>query len=144
MNEALFGATNEPLGTSFRSRHVKKEYIYAGKTGTSQIRKITKEESLKQKLKEAGLVSYTLTQIWNKQGKFRLGHYWAYKDEKAFVSCQKIINDSADYDWKVCSEALLCVKILVRDPNMASVIGSNTGLVKNIVAKLPSKPSLKM
>ena len=31
------------MGTSYRSR-LPKEYIYAGKTGTSQIRKITAEE----------------------------------------------------------------------------------------------------
>ena len=40
------------MGTSYRSRHVKPEYIYAGKTGTSQIRTVTKEErelKLKQK-----------------------------------------------------------------------------------------------
>ena len=42
--DAQFGATNEPMGTSYRSRHVKPEYIFAGKTGTSQIRSITKEE----------------------------------------------------------------------------------------------------
>ena len=42
--DAQFGATNEPMGTSYGSRHVKSEYIYAGKTGTSQIRKITEEE----------------------------------------------------------------------------------------------------
>ncbi len=42
--DALFGATNEPMGTSYRSRHIKREYIYAGKTGTSQVRKITEEE----------------------------------------------------------------------------------------------------
>jgi len=42
--DALYGATNEPMGTSFRSRLVKKGYIYAGKTGTSQIRRITAEE----------------------------------------------------------------------------------------------------
>ena len=42
--DAQFGATNEPMGTSFRSRHVKPEYIFAGKTGTSQIRSITEEE----------------------------------------------------------------------------------------------------
>ena len=42
--DAQFGATNEPMGTSYRSRHVKSEYIYAGKTGTSQIRSITAEE----------------------------------------------------------------------------------------------------
>ena len=42
--DAQFGATNEPMGTSFRSRHVKPEYIFAGKTGTSQTRSITEEE----------------------------------------------------------------------------------------------------
>ncbi len=42
--DALYGATNEPMGTSYRSRHTKKEFIYAGKTGTSQIRTITPEE----------------------------------------------------------------------------------------------------
>jgi Cell division protein FtsI/penicillin-binding protein 2 len=42
--DALYGATNEPMGTSYRSRHIKSKYIYAGKTGTSQIRKITEEE----------------------------------------------------------------------------------------------------
>ena len=42
--DAQFGATNEPMGTSYRSRHVKPEYIFAGKTGTSQTRSITKEE----------------------------------------------------------------------------------------------------
>ena len=52
VQDALFGATNEPMGTSYRSRHVKSEYIFAGKTGTSQTRKITEEErelKLKQK-----------------------------------------------------------------------------------------------
>ena len=50
--DAQFGATNEPMGTSYRSRYVKPEYIYAGKTGTSQTRTITAEErelKLKQK-----------------------------------------------------------------------------------------------
>ena len=42
--DALYGATNEPMGTSYRSRLTKPEYVYAGKTGTSQIRTITKEE----------------------------------------------------------------------------------------------------
>ena len=32
------------MGTSYRSRLTKKGYIYAGKTGTSQIRTITAEE----------------------------------------------------------------------------------------------------
>ena len=50
--DAQFGATNEPMGTSYGSRHVKSEYIFAGKTGTSQTRSITEEErelKLKQK-----------------------------------------------------------------------------------------------
>ena len=50
--DAQFGATNEPMGTSYGSRHVKSEYIFAGKTGTAQTRSITEEErelKLKQK-----------------------------------------------------------------------------------------------
>jgi len=42
--DALYGATNEPYGTSYRSRLTKPGYIYAGKTGTSQVRNITPEE----------------------------------------------------------------------------------------------------
>ena len=42
--DAQFGATNEPMGTSYQSRHVKPEYIFAGKTGTSQVRRVTEEE----------------------------------------------------------------------------------------------------
>jgi len=50
--DALYGATNEPMGTSYGSRFTKPEYVYAGKTGTSQTRTITPEEreaKLKQK-----------------------------------------------------------------------------------------------
>jgi penicillin-binding protein 2 len=51
--DALYGATNEPMGTSYGSRFNKPEYVYAGKTGTSQIRTITKEErELKLKSKD--------------------------------------------------------------------------------------------
>ena len=52
--DALYGATNEPLGTSYRSRLTKPEYVYAGKTGTSQIRTISEEER-KLKLKNIDL-----------------------------------------------------------------------------------------
>ena len=52
--DAMYGSTNEPLGTSYRSRFTKPEYIYAGKTGTSQIRTITPEER-KLKLKNKDL-----------------------------------------------------------------------------------------
>ena len=44
VHDCLYGATNEPMGTSYRSRLTKPDYVYAGKTGTSQIRKITAEE----------------------------------------------------------------------------------------------------
>ena len=50
--DAMFGSTNDWNGTSYRSRLIKPEYVYAGKTGTSQIRRITAEErelKLKQK-----------------------------------------------------------------------------------------------
>jgi len=42
------------MGTSYRSRHTKSEYLYAGKTGTSQVRKIT-EEQRKLKIKNEDL-----------------------------------------------------------------------------------------
>ena len=51
VKEAMFGATNEAGGTSFRSRLKKKEFIFAGKTGSSQIKKFTqkqREEEVKQ------------------------------------------------------------------------------------------------
>jgi len=53
IQDALFGATNEPRGTSYRSRFTKSKYIYAGKTGTSQIKKFTEEQrELKVKYKD--------------------------------------------------------------------------------------------
>ena len=41
---AMYAATNEPMGTSYRSRIDKKKYRYAGKTGTSQTKKITEKQ----------------------------------------------------------------------------------------------------
>ncbi len=41
VQDALFGATNEPGGTSFGSRLTKKDFIFAGKTGTSQVKRFT-------------------------------------------------------------------------------------------------------
>ena len=40
---AMFASTNEAGGTSFRSRIKNKKYQFAGKTGTSQVKKITEE-----------------------------------------------------------------------------------------------------
>jgi penicillin-binding protein 2 len=39
--DAMFGSTNERYGTSFRSRYDDPKYQFAGKTGTSQVRRIT-------------------------------------------------------------------------------------------------------
>ena len=37
----MFGSTNEVFGTSYRSRIDDKKYQFAGKTGTSQVKRIT-------------------------------------------------------------------------------------------------------
>ena len=44
VTEAMYASTNEVFGTSYASRHIKSKYIYAGKTGTSQVKKISEEE----------------------------------------------------------------------------------------------------
>ena len=44
VQDALYGATNEPLGTSYRSRLSKEELVFAGKTGTSQVRRFTERQ----------------------------------------------------------------------------------------------------
>ena len=40
----MFASTNEPGGTSYRSRLTQKEFIFAGKTGSSQIKRFTAEQ----------------------------------------------------------------------------------------------------
>ena len=42
--DAMFSSTNEVYGTSFSSRIDDPKYQFAGKTGTSQVKRITKEE----------------------------------------------------------------------------------------------------
>ena len=42
--EAIYGSTNEMYGTSYSSRYDDKKYQFAGKTGTSQVKRITKEQ----------------------------------------------------------------------------------------------------
>ena len=56
----------------------------------SQVEKQVQETH--EEFAKAGLLSFTMTQVWNKQGKFRVGSYWAYRDEKAFIDCQKLLN----------------------------------------------------
>ena len=59
----------------------------------SMIKDIEEQvEKYGSQMKKAGLVSFVLTQIWNKQGKFRLGSHFSYRDEKAFVACQTLLD----------------------------------------------------
>ncbi len=44
VKDAMFGSTNEQYGTSFKSRYENLKYQFAGKTGTSQVRRITEAE----------------------------------------------------------------------------------------------------
>ena len=62
------------------------------------------------KFKKAGAVKQTVSQIWNKEGVLRLGHLWEYKDDKAFIACQKIFNEAetvfkkrTGITWKIFS-----------------------------------------
>ncbi len=44
VKDAMFAATNEAGGTSFRSRYNDQKFMFAGKTGSSQIKRFTEEQ----------------------------------------------------------------------------------------------------
>ena len=44
VKDAMYAATNEPGGTSYSSRLLEKKYMFAGKTGSSQVKKFTEEQ----------------------------------------------------------------------------------------------------
>ncbi len=44
IQDAMFGSTNEIMGTSYRSRITDPKYQFAGKTGTAQVKRITDRE----------------------------------------------------------------------------------------------------
>ena len=44
IQDAMFGSTNEVMGTSYRSRIKNPKYQFAGKTGTAQVKKITERD----------------------------------------------------------------------------------------------------
>ena len=44
IQDAMFGSTNEVMGTSYRSRINNPKYQFAGKTGTAQVKKITERD----------------------------------------------------------------------------------------------------
>ena len=52
VKDAMFASTNEPGGTSYRSRLEDKKFVFAGKTGSSQVKRFTpeqREQEVKQK-----------------------------------------------------------------------------------------------
>ena len=63
IKDAMYSSSNEPGGTSYRSRLEDKKFMFAGKTGSSQIKKFTeaqreaevKQESLKYKDRDHAL-----------------------------------------------------------------------------------------
>ena len=44
VKDAMFAATNEAGGTSYRSRLNEKRFMFAGKTGSSQVKRFTEEQ----------------------------------------------------------------------------------------------------
>jgi len=44
VQDAMFGSTNEVMGTSYRSRINDPKYQFAGKTGTAQVKRITEKD----------------------------------------------------------------------------------------------------
>tara|TARA_B100000575_G_C22976610_1_gene563597 strand:+ start:36 stop:587 length:552 start_codon:yes stop_codon:yes gene_type:complete len=44
VKDAMFAATNEPGGTSYRSRLSDKKFMFAGKTGSSQVKRFTEKQ----------------------------------------------------------------------------------------------------
>ena len=64
-------------------------------------------EEMLPKFKKAGAIRQTVSQIWNKEGIFRLGTMWEYKDEKAFTECQKLFREA---EMKFEQKAKITVK----------------------------------
>ena len=44
-------------------------------------------------LKPKDLIRYVMMRIWNREGSFRLGHLFEYKDENSYKNCQPIWQD---------------------------------------------------
>ena len=49
-----------------------------------------KRDTMMPMLKAKGLLRFSILRIWNKEGIFRLGYLFEYKDEVAYKSCQEI------------------------------------------------------
>ena len=42
------------------------------------------------KLQAKGMLRFRITRVWNKEGVFRIGYLFEYKNEKAYKDCQDI------------------------------------------------------
>ena len=51
-------------------------------------------QEMSSRFKAAGAIRQTVSQVWNKEGVFRLGYTWEYRDEKAFVECQGLFREA--------------------------------------------------
>ena len=76
--DAMFASTNEPAGTSFSSRYENKKYQFAGKTGTSQVKRITEAE------READL-DFSQTEYKNRDHAMYVA-FAPYKDPRYSIS----------------------------------------------------------
>ena len=45
------------------------------------------------KLQSKGMLRFSITRVWNKEGVFRIGYLFEYRDEKAYKDCQEIWQD---------------------------------------------------
>ena len=75
------------------------------KVGAEEWQSIIQE--MLPRFKKAGAIRQTVSQIWNKEGVFRLGNMWEYKDEKAFIECQKLFREA---EMKFDQKAKITVK----------------------------------
>ena len=87
-------------------------YITSDFTSKSDMRVGAEEwqaiiQEMLPKFKKAGAIRQTVSQIWNKEGIFRLGTMWEYKDEKAFTECQKLFREA---EMKFEQKAKITVK----------------------------------
>jgi penicillin-binding protein 2 len=63
IKDAMFAATNEPGGTSYGSRHNKKKFVFAGKTGSSQIKRFT-EAQREAEVKQENITYFERDHAW--------------------------------------------------------------------------------
>ena len=66
------------------------EYGSKADMDLSLYRSKEKRDTLMPMLKAKGLLRFSILRIWNKQGIFRLGYLFEYKDEVVYKSCQEI------------------------------------------------------